>query len=126
MHQADNGVTVAGHGNSTDITISGLPKFRRWPDAPEGIGFERDRPVRMKRSRISEPNRYRYLGEHPGITGEWYEDVDAEHTAWPEMLDQRALGQFCGAYDFEDVEEDDWPGGDIVDGPHDALEEDGI
>jgi len=91
------------------------------------MGFERPYPRKFRADRGPiEPHR-QYLHEYAELEASYLEDdVEAEQCCWPEMIDQTRIGYFCGRYDFDDAEEDDWPGGDICDEPHDAREEDGI
>ncbi|MDX3885579.1 MAG: hypothetical protein QHC65_14250 [Sphingomonas sp.] len=95
---------------------------------PNYMGFERWRPLKMRRVQ-RDPIRphYLFLDDYLELRGShWDDESEAEQTSWPDLIDQTRLGAFCRGGDFEDAEEDDAPGGNITDEPHDAREEDGI
>ena len=95
------------------------------------IGYERPCAAKMRGVAAAIGAHARYLHDYPELAGRrWATDIgdgeDAEIT-WPEgVIDQTRLRAMVRACGWDDAEEDDPPGGNITDEPHDAREEDGI
>lgn len=97
---------------------------RVWFNDNVPMGFERPRPQRFRAGAPIGAERP-FLGDYPELEESPYNDMECEHTSWPEMIDQTRLASACGYYAFEDAEEDD-DDTCVTDGPHDEIDEEGI
>lgn len=108
-----------------------IENARGWIARFSQMGFEsrtlHGRQRKLTGERIDIKAHFPRLGDYAELRSYHLdEDVEAEHATWPDVVDQCQIGHWCGAFDLDDMEDDDPAGGDICDVPHDACVEDGI